>query len=148
MSSVCSWSITRGPYGSFFCVTLFLSVFYLYSLPYEPFVYIGVLINVVLLIIGILNFTVIYKRHKELNHLKESILLTGFTFPESKNIMEQDFKYCYGIVHDDRIRVIIQSRHPLPLWLGFAIREKRYECRNVGAVISHWAICWIDIAVS
>ncbi|HBN84344.1 MAG TPA: hypothetical protein DDZ89_10915, partial [Clostridiales bacterium] len=74
------------------CHFILLTVFFLYSLPLEPLIYSCVLIDVALLVIGVLNFSFIYKKHKELEHLKESILLNDITFSESKNIIEQDYR--------------------------------------------------------
>ena len=88
------------------CHFILLTVFFLYSLPLEPFVYSCILINVVLFVIGVLNFSVIYKKHKDLDHFKESILLTDIQFPETENFIEQDYQGLLRIVRDDRIRII------------------------------------------
>ena len=48
----------------------------------------------------------IYKKHKELEHLKESILLNDITFSESKNIIEQDYRVLLRVIHEDRINLI------------------------------------------
>lgn len=88
------------------CQFILFVVFFLYSLPYEPFLYSLTLIDIVLLVIGIIRFSSFYKRHQELEALKKSILLTEFAFPKPMNFMEEDYQTILRIIQDDRINII------------------------------------------
>ncbi|HHW30584.1 MAG TPA: HAMP domain-containing histidine kinase [Clostridiaceae bacterium] len=85
---------------------IFLSVFSLYSLPFEAVGYAALLTGIFVLLIGAMDFWVFYKKHIFLNEIKRCITISDFTFPSSKDQIEKDYQELIRIINEDRKNII------------------------------------------
>lgn len=93
---------------SLFCI-IFSLVFFLYNLLLEPVVYASVLCACIGIIFLIIDFIRLYNRHKLLQDLKSSIILSLDKLPESKDIIEEDYKELLAILYSNNIQIAHSS---------------------------------------
>ncbi len=74
------------------CAFIFAVVFSLYDLPIEAVAYAVQLSFFALVIIASLRFFSYYKKHKELEHLKNVITVSLPKFPEINEKIEKDYQ--------------------------------------------------------
>jgi len=87
-----------------FCTT-FALVFSLYNLLVEPVVYASVLCACIGVIFLIIDFIGLYNRHKLLQDLKSSIILSFDKLPEPKDIIEKDYKDLLTTLYSNNIQI-------------------------------------------
>ena len=92
-----------------FSFGIFLVVLSLYSLPLEAVAYASLLTSIFILIIGIIDFIVFYRKHAELDKLKSSIVISDFTLPGSYDLIEKDYQELIKIIDEDRRNIINQK---------------------------------------
>jgi len=85
---------------------IFLLVFSLYTLPLEAVVYSSLLTSVFLLLAGIINFIVFYKKHLILNKFKKNITFSEFALSNSKDLIEKDYQELISISDKRRVEII------------------------------------------
>lgn len=85
---------------------IFLTVFYLYSIPAGAVGYAAVLCASLILTVGALKFLLFYKRHMALIRLKSSIASVNFEFPGTLNIIERDYQELIKAVEKNRTDII------------------------------------------
>lgn len=94
-----------------FCI--FSIVFSLYSLPLEAVGYAVILTSIFMLMVGAVKFAAYYKKHKMLDKLKNSMTISGFTFPNSMDQIEKDYQELIKIIDKDRTGIICENEKAL-----------------------------------
>lgn len=85
---------------------IYLIVLFLYNIPLEPILYGMVLFLVVCIIYGIFDFFYYRKKHLELKALKKSCIQSIYSLPESKGLIEEDYKDIIKTLFDEEVRII------------------------------------------
>lgn len=85
---------------------IFLMVFALYSLPFEPLYY-GISLTITfIVIIGAVRFCSYYKKHELLKRLKMNITIANYELPISKELIEKDYQELIEIIDKARLDII------------------------------------------
>ncbi|NLZ47397.1 MAG: HAMP domain-containing histidine kinase [Clostridiales bacterium] len=85
---------------------IFLSIYKLYSLPSEPFIYAAFLCSTFFLILGIVSFLNFYRKHRLLNKLKNTLIFSDTDFPESNDLLELDYQELIKALDKTRSNII------------------------------------------
>jgi len=96
-----------------FSFGIFLMVLSLYSLPLEAVAYASLLTSTFILVIGIIDFIVFYRKHAVLDKLKSTIVISDFTLPNSYDLIERDYQELIDIIDADRRKIINQKNKAL-----------------------------------
>lgn len=91
------------------CSIIFAVVFSLYNLPMEAVSYAVKLSVFALIIIAFFRFFSFYKKHKELEYLKNVITVSLPKFPEANNKIEKDYQELINILHESKLSVIYEK---------------------------------------
>ncbi|SKA98075.1 hypothetical protein SAMN05443428_12721 [Caloramator quimbayensis] len=86
--------------------SIFLIIFLLYSIPLEPILYAFLLAIAFICVIAAFGYIKFYKKHILLKRLTKGIIFSDFIFPQSKDIIEQDYQDLIKIIEKNRIDVI------------------------------------------
>lgn len=90
-------------------LSIFLSVFALYSLPLEAVGYAALLAGVSILVLACLDFAGFYKRHSALMKLKNSIAVPGYPLPLAGDLIENDYQELLAISGQQRTEMITEK---------------------------------------
>lgn len=85
---------------------IFSIVLWLYELPLEPIFYGALLAAVIFSIMGAIDFIYFYKRHLSLNKLKNHISLADYKFPNTHNLIEEDYQQLIKELDRRRLSII------------------------------------------
>jgi signal transduction histidine kinase len=85
---------------------IFLLIFSLYSLPWEPVGYSSLLAGAFILVLGVMDFARFYKKHIILKKLKNSVIISDYVFPTARDLIEQDYQELIKTIDDDRLKII------------------------------------------
>ncbi len=85
---------------------IFLLIFSLYSLPWEPVGYSSLLAGAVILVLGVIDFARFYKKHIILKKLKNSVIISDYVFPTARDLIEQDYQELIKTIDDNRLKII------------------------------------------
>lgn len=85
---------------------IFSVVLWLYELPLEPVFYGALLAVVIFSIIGAIDFIYFYKRHLSLNKLKNHVGLAGYKFPNTHNLIEDDYQQLIKELDSRQLNII------------------------------------------
>ncbi len=85
---------------------IFLMVFTLYSIPLESVLYSSLLTSVVIFIIAFIEFLAFYKKHLKLKKLRNSIIISDYMFPTTKDLIEKDYQELIMIIEQNRSELI------------------------------------------
>ena len=88
----------------FLCV--FIIVFALYNLPFEPVIYAALLCLSLGLIFTAFDFMAFRKKHITLNELLKAINISISGLPETRTLMEKDYQRLIQELHKDKARMI------------------------------------------
>ena len=85
------------------CCVVFWVIMDLYRLPLEAVGYATLLCAWTILICGIIGCTRYYKKHKQLEEMKNRITLTLEGLPEPSGFVEKDYRELLEVLNDDRV---------------------------------------------
>ncbi len=85
------------------CCVVFWVIMDLYRLPLEAVGYATLLCTWTILICGIIGCTRYYKKHKQLEEMKNRITLTLEGLPEPSGFVEKDYRELLEVLNDDRV---------------------------------------------
>lgn len=91
------------------CSLIFAVVFSLYDLPVEAVTYAIQLSFFALVIIAFLRIFSYYKKHKELEYLKNVITVSLPKFPEANEKIEHDYQELLSLLHNSKLSVIYEK---------------------------------------
>lgn len=91
------------------CSLIFAVVFSLYDLPVEAVTYAIQLSFFALVIIAFLRFFSYYKKHRELEYLKNVINISLPKFPEISDIIEKDYQELLSLLHESKLSIIYKK---------------------------------------
>ncbi|WFA09325.1 sensor histidine kinase [Tissierella sp. Yu-01] len=87
-------------------IGIFIIVFSLYSIPLESILYGTILIASFLLLVGIIDFQLFYRKYNILTSLKNNILINNMKLPKSNNLLEKEYQNILEIIAEDRLDII------------------------------------------
>lgn len=88
---------------------IFLILFTLYALPFEPMIYAFVLMSAFVFIVAIVDFKFFYRKHAFLKKLKKNITITDYVLPSSRGLIEKDYQELIQIIDKNRLDIINQK---------------------------------------
>ncbi len=88
---------------------IFFVVFSLYNLPLEAVAYASLLAGTFILVIGIIDFAAFYRKHANLDKLKPGIVVSDFTLPNTRDLIEKDYQELIEIIDANRREIISQK---------------------------------------
>lgn len=94
-------------------VCIFAAVFSLYSLPVEAVVYSSILSAFAFVLIGFIRFFSYYKRHRQLEHIKNIIAINLPDFPEPMSTIEKDYQELLKLLDGSKLSVIYEKDNSL-----------------------------------
>ncbi|WP_017416535.1 sensor histidine kinase [Clostridium tunisiense] len=87
------------------CCLTFALVFFLYNVPTEPIVYASVLCAIVAVVLLIIDFLSLYRKHKLLQDLKNNIAFKFDNLPQPKDIIERDYYDLLTIIYKQNLGI-------------------------------------------
>lgn len=94
-------------------IFIFLTVFYLYSLPLEAIFYAIILVCILLLLIGSYDFIKYYKKYIKLKSIKNNYRLNNISFPKSNDLIQREYEELIMAVAKDRLRIINEKEEAI-----------------------------------
>ncbi|WMJ77416.1 MULTISPECIES: sensor histidine kinase [unclassified Sedimentibacter] len=85
---------------------IFVSVFFLYSLPLEPILYAVLLTVAFIAAVYMLCFVKFYKRHRALKEIMDNICVSDYKFPDTLSIIEEDYQELIKKIDRHRVDII------------------------------------------
>lgn len=92
----------------FIFVLISAVVFYLYNQPIETVGYASLLCLAFLVLFGVCDFLIFFKKHKRLSELRFNISISADQIPEANNLIEQDYIELVRAIFDDKNQYIAQ----------------------------------------
>lgn len=87
------------------CCLTFALVFFLYNVSTEPVVYASVLCAIVAVVLLIIDFLSLYRKHKLLQDLKHNIAFKFDNLPQPKDIIERDYYDLLTIIYKQNLGI-------------------------------------------
>lgn len=85
---------------------VFIIVLLLYAFPLGPVMYAASLVLFLIMVVGIIDFIFFYKHYSSLKKLKNSMVLTDYSFPNTRNLIEISYQEIIDEINKSRSEVI------------------------------------------
>lgn len=86
--------------------SIFILIFFLYSLPIEAALYAFLLISFFIGVLVVIDFGAYYKKHSTLMKLRNNLAISDIMFPFTNDLIEKDYQELIKIIDQDRSELI------------------------------------------